>query len=162
MGKVVDEETGVPLAGAVVTIIWYDSQIIHMANTRSFENSQETVTDYDGSFSLWIWPGISFNPFTMVLTPPHAIIYKAGYAPLSVPTTYERGYRSYKALADDLKKGIVMKLPKLRTKEDRMRFVDLGSLSIIDVPDRRILKLIREVNYHRKLTGVSVFQVPGL
>ena len=151
-GKVVDEETGDPIAGAVVTVIWYDSQIIHMAQTRSFENAQETVTGGDGSFSLWTWPGISFNPFTYVVSPPDTIIYKAGYAPLSVPTTYDRGYRSYEALADNLKKGIVMKLPKIRTREDALRFTspDVGP----DVPYQRIPVLIREINVHSKRIGL--------
>jgi hypothetical protein len=162
-GKVVDEETGDPLAGAVVTVIWYNSPIIQMDKTRSFQNVQETVTGNDGSFSLWTWPGISFNPFTHVLTPPDAIIYKSGYAPLCVPTTYNRGYRSYEALAAAFKKGIVMKLPKLRTKEEAMRFVDLSFLSVIDVPDHRIPRLIRQVNSHRKSVGItSLYPEPRL
>src|SRR5262245_23806850 len=51
-GKVVDEETGNLIAGAVVTVIWYQSPIIQMAQTRSYLNAQETVTGNDGSFSL--------------------------------------------------------------------------------------------------------------
>ena len=88
-GKVVDEETGDPLAGAVVTVIWYNSPIIHMANPKNFQNANEVVTQTDGSFSLWTWPGISFNPLTAVMTPPASIIFKAGYGPLSVPTTFD-------------------------------------------------------------------------
>jgi hypothetical protein len=162
-GKVVDEETGNPISGAVVTAIWYQSPIIQMAQTRSYQNAQETVAGDDGSFSLWTWPGISINPFTYVMSPPHAIIYKAGYAPLSVQTTYDRGYRSYERLADDLKKGIVMKLPKLRTKEESMRSVDLSDLSIIDVPHHKIPRLIRQVNVHRKSVGLtSLYPEPRL
>ena len=154
-GKVVDEETGDPLAGAVVTVIWYNSPIIHMANPRNFQNANEAVTQTDGSFSLWTWPGISFNPLTVVMTPPATIIYKAGYAPLSVPTTYDRGYKSYEALADALKRGIVMKLPKLKTKEEALRFANPGSLSIIDVPHYSILNLMREIDMHRKKIGLG-------
>ena len=151
-GKVIAEETGEPIAGAVVTVIWYHSPIIQMAQTRGYQNAQETVTGNDGSFSLWTWPGISLNPFTYVMTPPDAIIYKAGYAPLSVPTTYDRGYRSYERLADDLKKGVVMKLPKLRTKEEALRFAGPGVGG--DVPYHRTPKLIKEVNIHRKSIGL--------
>ncbi len=154
-GKVVDEETGDPIAEAVVTVIWYHSPIMQMAQTRSFQNVQETATGTDGSFSLWTWPGISLNPFTYVLTPPHTIIYKASYAPLSYPTAYERGYATAEGLADALKKGIVMKLPKLRAKEEAMRYVDLSFLSIIDVPNRSIPKLVRQVNIHRRTVGIT-------
>jgi hypothetical protein len=153
-GKVIDEETGDPIAGAVVTVIWYDSEIIHMANTRTFENANETVTQNDGSFSLWTWPGISFNPFTYVVTPPEVIIYKAGYAPLSVPTTYDRGYRSYEALADALEKGLVMKLPKLRTREEALRFARPASFLSPVVPKYSIFNLTREINVHRKKIGL--------
>jgi hypothetical protein len=150
----VDEETGEPISGAVVTVIWYDSPLIHMANPRNFRNAHETVTQNDGSFSLWTWPGIDFNPLKVVMSPPDVIIYKAGYAPLSVPTTYNRGYTSYEALADALKNGIVMKLPKVRTKEEALRFANPGSLSIIDVPNYRILNLMREINVHHKKLGL--------
>jgi hypothetical protein len=153
-GKVVDEETGEPISGAVVTVIWYDGPLIHMANPRNFRNAHETVTQNDGSFSLWTWPGIDFNPLKVVMSPPDVIIYKAGYAPLSVPTTYNRGYTSYEALADALKNGIVMKLPKVRTKEEALRFANPGSLSIIDVPNYRILNLMREINVHHKKLGL--------
>jgi hypothetical protein len=126
-----------------------------MANPRNFQNANEAVTQTDGSFSLWTWPGISFNPLTVVMTPPATIIYKAGYAPLSVPTTYDRGYKSYEALADALKRGIVMKLPKLKTKEEALRFANPGSLSIIDVPHYSILNLMREIDMHRKKIGLG-------
>jgi hypothetical protein len=154
-GKVVDEETGAPIAGAVVTVLWYDSQIIHMAKTRRFMTADETVTQSDGSFSLWTWPGVNVNPFTYVLTPPAVIIYKTGYAPLSVSTTYDRGYRSYEALADDLKKGIVMRLPKLRTREEALRFADPASLDIPDVPKYSVFNLMREINAHVEKLGLG-------
>jgi hypothetical protein len=151
-GKVIDEETGNPIVGAVVTVIWYNSPIIHMANPKNFQNANETITNNNGSFSLWTWPGISFNPLTVVMTPPDVIIYKAGYAPLSVPTTYNRGYRSYEALANALKSGILMKLPKLTTKEEALRFANptVGG----DVPYYRIPNLVKEVNVHRKKIGL--------
>ena len=151
-GKVVDQETGNPIAGAVVTVVWFASPIIYIDQTRSFLNANETVTQNDGSFSLWTWPGISFNPFTYVLTPPDAIIYKAGYAPLSVPTTYDRGFQSYEALADALKKGIVMKLPKQSTREEVLSVTGPPVSGV--VPFYSIPELVREVNVHRKKIGL--------
>jgi hypothetical protein len=153
-GKVIDEETGQPIAGAVIAVIWYHSQILHMAETRSFQNASETVTDKDGGFSLWTWPGVSLNPFTYVLTPPDTIIYKAGYAPLSYPTSYERGYATSEGLARDLQSGIVMKLPKLKTREEARRFTDVGSLSVIGVRSDRLPKLFHEVNAQRRALGL--------
>jgi len=57
-------------------------------------------------------------------------------------------YRSYEGLADGLKTGIVVKLPKLRTKKEDSTF---GGTEVgIDVPYNRIPLLIKEVNLHRK------------
>jgi hypothetical protein len=153
-GKVVDEETGQPIAEAVVTVIWYHSPIIQMDQTRSFQIAKEAVTSADGQFSLWTWPGFDFNPFTYVLNPPDAIIYRAGYAPLARATTYDRGYSTYESLAEALKKGIVIKLPRLKTKEEARHFSGVDSLSVIDVRSDRIPKLFQQVNAHRKAIGL--------
>ena len=146
-GKVIAEETGEPIAGAVVTVIWYHSPIIQMAQTRGYQNAQETVTGNDGSFSLWTWPGISLNPFTYVMTPPDANLIKL-VTLLSVPTTYDRGYRSYERLADDLKKGVVMKTAKTKNEGRSLKVCGPGVGG--DVPLSSDPKLIKEVNIHRK------------
>lgn len=147
-GRVVDQETGAPLAGAAVAVIWYASPIIYMDRTRRFMRAAETVTAADGTFLLWTWPGISFNPFMYVRTPPDTIIYKADYAPLSYATAYDRGYETSTELADALQDGVVMKLPKLRTLEEARRFVPKSSLSMIDVPDQSVVHLVREIHAH--------------
>jgi hypothetical protein len=147
-GKVVDEETGAPIAGAVVTVVWYHSPILGLAQTRSFQNVQETVTENDGSFSLWTWPRISLNPFTYVSTPPDAIVYKAGYAPFARSTVPDD------EINKTLEKGII-KLLRFKTKEEAMKFVSLGSVYVIDVPNYRIPKLIHQVNVHGKAIGIT-------
>jgi hypothetical protein len=48
-----------------------------------------------------------------------------------------------------------MKLPKLKTKEEALRFANPGSLSIIDVPHYSILNLMREIDMHRKKIGLG-------
>ena len=151
-GKVVDEETDEPIPGAVVAVIWYHSPIIQMEHTRSFQAAQETVTDADGMFSLWTWPKIDFNPFTYVDNPPDAIIYKAGYVPLAPGTIVGNDY-SFEGLADALKKGIVVKLPKLKTKEETRHFANLASLP--DFPNERLPNLVHQVNIHRKSLGIA-------
>lgn len=147
-GKVVDEETGDPIAGAAVSVVWYHSPIIGLAQTRSFQNVHETVTENDGSFSLWTWPGISLNPFTYVSTPPDAIIYKASYAPFARSTVPDD------EINKTLEKGII-KLLRFKTKQEAMKFVDLGSVYVIDVPNHRIPRLIHQANVHRKAMGIT-------
>src|SRR5262245_61401337 len=73
-GQVVDEETGQPLSGAVVTVIWYTTPVVSMERTRSFLSAQEALTDSDGKFSLLASPAIDWNPFTYVRKPPEVVI----------------------------------------------------------------------------------------
>jgi hypothetical protein len=142
-GKVIDEESGAPLAGAVVAVIWYDSPIFHMAKVKNFQTAHETITATDGSFSLWTWPGISFNPFSYLNTPPEVIIYKAGFTSLSLSSGYERGFATYDSLADALQKGGAIKLRKLRTREEALRFTSVIHPS---VPNSSLLKLRSEID----------------
>jgi hypothetical protein len=82
-GEVVDEETGKPLEGAVVAVIWYRAPLVYMDLVRRFQNAQETLTDVDGKFSLEAAPGIDWNLFTYVLIGPDVLIFKPGYGPLA-------------------------------------------------------------------------------
>ena len=136
-GWVIDEGTGDPIAGAVVVVIWYDSQIIHLAQTKYFQTASETLTEKDGTFSLWNWPGINLNPFTYVFTPPDVIIYKAGFATFHSTTEFT---------------GTVNKLRKLKTKDEAMYFANRPAG---DVPDYLVPKLISEVKNHHKNIGLA-------
>src|SRR5258705_9857238 len=53
-GRVIDEETGQPLAGAILTVVWFRSPILGLEGTRDFLSAQETVADSDGRFSLTV------------------------------------------------------------------------------------------------------------
>jgi hypothetical protein len=56
-GRVVDEETGQPLVGAAVTVVWYRTPAVHMERTLYFQSVQDTETDCQGKFSLLASPG---------------------------------------------------------------------------------------------------------
>jgi hypothetical protein len=50
-GQVVDEETGKPIAGANVMVLWIrEPPSLHF--TQSFYDAQETVTDVNGRFEI--------------------------------------------------------------------------------------------------------------
>jgi hypothetical protein len=82
-GQVLDEETGKPLEGASVTVIWYRAPLVYLDLVRRFQSAQETLTDTEGKFSLEAAPGIDWNPFTYVLKEPDVVIFKPGYASLA-------------------------------------------------------------------------------
>jgi uncharacterized membrane protein len=50
-GKVVDAETGEPLKGAVVAVVWHKKPILAMGGINYFHNARETLTDSEGRFS---------------------------------------------------------------------------------------------------------------
>jgi len=155
-GRVVDEETGKPLAGAVVTVVWYTTPIVSMERTKSFLNAQEALTDSDGKFALLASPTIDWNPFTSVRKPPDVVIYKAEYAPLTPVSPAWQQVASFGNTAAALKTGPVIALPKLKTKDQLRDFTNLGSF-VGQVPYEKIPHLVRAVNIQAKMVGIPQY-----
>ena len=74
-GKVIDADTGEPIEGVVVMLIWYRDHAFSMAE---YFQSRETLTDKAGMFYLKGRNKINFNPLTRV-GEPFLIVYKGGY-----------------------------------------------------------------------------------
>jgi hypothetical protein len=158
-GTVVDEETGEPLEGAVVTVIWFTKTYIALdTSAYFFHNAREVLVDAEGRFSVNADPGRNWNPFRYMYKYPTVIIFKPGYAPVTPisaikflgPEPYER-----------LKQGPLIRLPKLRTRKELRSFSDLGAFLITDnVPIGRIVNLRRAINGQRRQAGLSTFPEP--
>ena len=155
-GRVVDEETGEPLSGAVLTVIWYTTPIVSMERTRSFLSAQEALTDGDGKFSLLASPEIDWNPFTTVRKPPQVVIYKPGYAPLAPASPAWKQVANFGSIAEALKTGPVIKLPKLKTQEELRTFSSFYSFAA-GVPYEKSPNLVRVVNIQRKMAGLPPY-----
>ena len=151
-GQVVDEETGQPLVGAAVTVIWYKAPVVHLASPRYFQSAQETVTDSQGKFELLVSPGFDWNPFTFIIDEPTIIIYQPGYEPVHATSLLRMGFKSYTEFAAALEKGFVVKLLKLKTDKE-LRYYS-GADVHPDVPYEQIPKLIQIINVHRKNLGL--------
>lgn len=151
-GKVVDAETGEPLKGAVIAVIWHKKAILSMNGGWSFHNAKETLTDAEGRFSLDASEGINWNPLTIVQLPA-VIIFQPGYGPLSPSTP--RGYRDIVEMIEALEKGALIKLPKLSTKDELLRFSNLGPHVLSYVPHQSIPNYVRLVNAQRKNLGIQ-------
>ncbi len=154
-GKVVDEETGQPLEGASVTVIWYRTPVIQLERSLYFQSAQETVTDANGDFSLEVSPGIDWSPFTTIVKQHALIIYKPGYGPFA-PNRMPKEFWEYDDLVAAFKKGVTIRLMKLKTKEVR-RYTSLASLNIGRVPSDQIRNLIRAINMQSKMIGVQPY-----
>lgn len=152
-GQVVDEETGQPLVGAVITVVWYKTRVVYIERNLFFQDAQETVADSQGKFSLWVSPGTDWNPFTVIIKEPTIIIYQPGYEPVWVMWIARMGFNSHAEFAAALKKGAVVKLAKLKTEKEKRQFLDGGNLKLIEIPSGAIPKLNAAINVHRQANG---------
>ncbi|MGH7825038.1 MAG: hypothetical protein ACREQ7_07655 [Candidatus Binatia bacterium] len=160
-GTVVDEATGEPLSDAALVVIWWTRPYIRMNGPQYFHEAKETLTDSQGKFSMDVSPGIDWNPLTYIESPPTTIIYKPGYRPLIGATAFLMGYRSFSDLREDLRRGALIRLPKLESREEAKKYIALSSLNA-GVPLENIPNLLRLVNTQRKMAGItSLYPVPS-
>ena len=154
-GQVVDEETGQPLVGAVITVIWSKAPLVHLASPRYFQSAQETVTDSQGKFELLVSPGVDWNPFTFVINEPEIVIYQPGYEPVYYAWLVRMRFKSHAEFAAALKKGFVVKLSKLKTEAEKLQFVGFSRLVLgIDIPSGAIPLLKAAINRHSVAIGI--------
>ena len=157
-GTVVDEETGKPLEGASVTVIWHRTPLVQLERSLYFQSAQETVTDAEGKFSLEVAPGIDWSPLTTVIKEHDIIIFKPEYLP------FDKGHMpkefwAYNNLVAAFKKGVAIKLRKLKTPEEMRKFASLSSFSgLVRVPNKEIPNLIRNVNNLSQLLGLEPYK----
>lgn len=153
-GRVVDEETGLPLAGTVGTVIWGNSSYLGLeSGVREFLNAQETGTDSDGNFTLPVSAGFNRQLFTLVSNP-WIVMYQPGYEPLMEDNFKRRGFETNDALVVALKSGVTVKLRKLR-KEEIRKYVDRSDVVWpLNTPFERIPNLVRAINIQRKMAGL--------
>jgi hypothetical protein len=87
-GRVVEAETGRPLAGAVVVVVWLKDALIRMDGGTTFHEAMEGLTDGDGRFFVPATSARTWNPFTFVRKEPEILIFKPMYG--EWPTAYGR------------------------------------------------------------------------
>lgn len=158
-GTVLDQETSEPLADAVLVVIWWTSPYVRMDGPRYFHDAKETLTDANGKFSLDITPKSNWNPFYFIESRPTTIIYKPGYRPLTGSTASSMGFRTSTDLAEALRRGVVVELPKLKPKDDVRMYLDPISLDA-NVPLESIPNLVRLINLQSKMVGVPGYPEP--
>lgn len=153
-GRVVDAETGQPLEGAVFVIVWNKKLIVTMNGSRTFHSAKEAMTDEKGEFSVGGSPGIDWNPFTYVVEDPSIAIFMPGHGPF--PRGHVREVSPVETEKAMRGTGAVIKLPRLKSQQEMRQYGGLGGLGIpSDTPYEKIPNLIRLINIHRKLAGVS-------
>jgi hypothetical protein len=123
-GRVIDQETKKPIEGAVVLMVWYKHHGI-MDQTRTYHDSEEVVTDAEGRFAIasrWYW---SIFVFTQR---PEIYVFKGGYGQWRIQDYGDYTEEKYKyvmerAAARLTGEGAVLELPRLTTREERLRML---------------------------------------
>jgi hypothetical protein len=158
-GRVVDEATEAPLAGAVVAVIWSRVPLVSIeGGPKFFLNAQETVVDSEGKFFLRVSSGLDWNPFTGRVDQPWVVVYQPGYEPMMPGTLGRQGFDTIDGLVALMKSGGTVKLRKLRTGEVA-KYTDRRVLGTSDTPFDRLPNLLRAVNTQNKMAGIPSYTI---
>ncbi len=133
-GKVIDAETKQPIEGAVVVAVWIRETGTPAGTDTGFVDAVETTTDKNGEFE------ISSKHFLSII----GIRYIKG----PFLTIYKPGYGSFSAY---FPQGIVIELPKLKTKEERERAAIDAEGSV--APPKKTPELMKLINSELKYLG---------
>jgi hypothetical protein len=78
---VIDGDTGEPIEGVVVTVVWRGYGVPATAVRTEVHSVRETLTDADGRFRVKSEADFNWNSFKEIKKEPSVVIYKAGYGP---------------------------------------------------------------------------------
>jgi hypothetical protein len=188
IGRVVDADTGRPVDGAVVLLVFYLWPPRGFGNvpvSKVFRDSTETTTDRDGRFTL-------NGPFDQGSFWTEALyIYKLGYGPWrfrgqdgQLVAKSKEELESYWTWRREMwdqfaTKGVVIELRPLRTREERIKYSDrgwaveddigsgfsrttpFGRLFFFDVPAERLANFQRLLDEERAKLGLPVRSLDG-
>ncbi len=148
-GRVVDADTGAPLAGAAVAAVWHRQVVQLFGSVSYFYAACEVLTDANGDFVLD--PKRIERHAPNNVGAPQLFIYFPGYNSVPGPVGSDIP-RPASVVGEYLEGTAVVCLPKMKSREDRMRV--LGSFHLL-VPAKYVSNVIRLVNVERVSLGLG-------
>ncbi|MBI4837630.1 MAG: hypothetical protein HY806_00445 [Nitrospirae bacterium] len=156
-GKVIDAETKEPIEGAVVLVKWNKRVITGSPGGPAtyIQEIKETLTNKEGEFYIEEYKGFTINPLAKIKNP-EFLIYKPGYCVLPktffMPTCKEM--KPKKNYYEAFVKGEVAELPRLKTKEERLRAMPSPFGEDSDYKKQKLfIRLLNEENENLGLKG---------
>jgi hypothetical protein len=152
-GRVLDAETGKPLAGVVVVAVWRRDRIMPLHSRSEHYAARETLTNADGEFVIDAddvernAPKRTWHPFITIFLPG----YGRYRSPAGTPTTVTQRFFEGP--------GTTVELPRLRSKEERLahlRKIDLYGAPFTEVPE-----FTRLINQERVNLGLEPYSHSG-
>lgn len=158
-GQIVDKETGKPLEGVVVLASWYKAYSTPGGwGGAGYYDSEEVVTDDNGRFIIQSRQTWTLNPFSTIKGP-EFYIFRPGYGRWQFQgqdrwskdalENEEQRKQAWKKFEGD---GVVLELPKLSTREERLRFLNRPSG---EIPDDKMQKFLKALDQERVNLGLK-------
>lgn len=139
-GQIVDGETGVPIAGAAVLVIWRENVPNPVQGASKFYDAREAVTDGEGRFEV---PRLSPPFFSFRIERPNITYFAPGYAPDREVVTPPEG--------EPFVAPTVVQMQRLKTKDELWR----KRRSRPYIPEEKMVGFIRAINVERKMLGLE-------
>ncbi|MBU0728526.1 MAG: hypothetical protein KKE17_10970 [Proteobacteria bacterium] len=133
MGMVVDKDSEEPIEGAVVFVQYFTEG---MGGTSMFEGADEVLTGKEGEFLIPVNRIGTFRPLSG-WDYPMFIIFKPGYG--AYPGHRQSSISHYKEGHFPDKESVTIKLPRLKTREERKK--NLRNIPNINAPEEKYKKL---------------------
>jgi hypothetical protein len=149
-GKVIDTDTKEPLEGASVLVVFYTEEYGPAGAITHYADAIETVTDKAGEFKFPAYRVTVVRPLHGWDKYGYLTIFKPGYGCYPHHKDVKPMFVPNGTLPED--KQIVIELPKLMTKEERIRNVDCFPLGI---PNLKMQILIKLNNMESKILGLQ-------
>ena len=161
--QILDAETGKPLEGVVVLARWDEKTATWPHPDRRFHDVDEVVSDADGRIVIPARALSRNNPLRAIVGP-DIVMFKAGYGRwrfradsprplLEEPSVLQRrAKQGWQHFATD---GAVVELPRLETREERLRAMPESLPGGADMPADRIPRWRAAYNQERINLGLS-------
>jgi hypothetical protein len=152
-GKVIDAETKEPIEGAVAVAVWMRRIFNPIQGQTGFAEVKEAITDKNGEFVI---PGYKWTSifFTYGVRPPRIFIFSPGYGFFPEYQISPNPKQSNAALLEPFKTHALVELPKLKTKEERIKVYNSYDLGI-SIPHEKTPNYMRTKNFERKELGFA-------
>lgn len=152
-GKVIDAETKEPIEGAVVLGVWRKQPLLAFHPKYIFKETKEVLTDKDGEFVL---PGYTNIPSIIDPMSSNRIriyIYKPGYGSFPRHQISPDPKQSHPDKLRPFETHALVELPRLKTREERLRVQECPAG---DIPDEKLTNWIRLMNIESQNLGLKV------
>ena len=158
-GQVIDKKTGKPLEGVVVLAAWYKAYSTPGGwGGGRHHDSEETVTDINGRFMIQSKQTWTINPFSAIKGP-EFYIFKSGYGQWQFQDqdqwskdALESEEQRKQAWRTSVGEGVTLQLPRLTSRDDRLRFLSRPGG---EIPSEKMPKYLETLDRERMSLGLK-------